>query len=84
MDRKPLFLIEKNTPDCCQHSYINRSDAGTYKWWLEAEHGSDGECWVEAAEDGAEQHEFPYPHVDRQRRQVVAQRGQVLYNTKLK
>lgn len=50
----------------------------SYKWRFESQTGSDGERWVEAAKDGAKQHEFPNAHINRQAGQVVAQRGELL------
>lgn len=50
----------------------------SYKRRLEGQAGGDGERRVQAAENGAEQHELPDAHVHRQAGQVVAQRGQLL------
>lgn len=50
----------------------------SYKWRFEGQAGGDGECRVQAAEDGAKQHELSNAHVHRQAGQVVAQRGQLL------
>lgn len=50
----------------------------SYKWGFEGQTGSDSERWVEASENGAEQHELSDAHVDGQAGQVVAQRGELL------
>lgn len=66
---------------CCRwtaHSVSQQKLAPSYKWGFEGQTCSNGECWVKAAEDGAEQHELSDAHVDRQAGQVVAQRGQLL------
>lgn len=60
--------------DCMK--WINQLKS--YKGWFKGEAGGDGERRVEAAEDGAKQHELPDAHVDGQAGQVVAQRGQLL------
>ena len=52
--------------------------AGPHEGGLEGQAGGDGEGGVQAAEDGAEQHELADAHVDGQAGQVVAQGRQHL------
>lgn len=60
------------------HMVSQQKQAVSYKRGFEGQTGGDGECWVETAKDGTEQHELPNAHVDGQAGQVVAQRGQLL------